>query len=105
MSGTYCSEVLSPAPTPRAQCDHSNRSELATDLPRPQVKVLLIVERIDGFSLQRLTDRGKHLGDTLHDTMDEAMSQAYCEYGAISDWRFCPDDVDPLQYIQAQSAP
>jgi hypothetical protein len=30
---------------------------------------------------------------------------AYSEYDAISDWRFCPDDADPLEYLQAQSNP
>jgi hypothetical protein len=32
--------------------------------------------------------------------MDDAMREAYSEYGPISDWRFCPDDADPLEYIQ-----
>ena len=32
-----------------------------------------------------------------HDTLDEAMSYAYSQYDAISDWRFCPDDADPLE--------
>ena len=73
--------------------------------PPSLVKILLIVERVDGFVLQRLADRGEHVGDTQHDTLDEAMSYAYSEYKAISDWRFCPDDVDPLEYILAQSNP
>jgi hypothetical protein len=34
--------------------------------------------------------------------MDEAMRQTYSEY-VVSDWRFCPDGVDPLKYIHAQS--
>jgi hypothetical protein len=38
------------------------------------------------------------------ETLDEAMRQAYSEY-TISNWRFCPDDVDPLEYIQAQCNP
>lgn len=100
MSRTYCSEVLSLAAAPRAQSEHPSQSKVETD--SPQVKVLLIVERVDGFFLQRLTDRGEHVGDTQHDTLDEAMSYAYSEYDAISDWRFCPDDADPLLYIQAQ---
>jgi hypothetical protein len=70
--------------------------------PRPQVKVLLIAERVDGFFLQRFTDRGQLVGDTQHDTLDEAMWQAYTEY-VLSDWSFCPDDVDPLEYIRARS--
>jgi hypothetical protein len=69
----------------------------------PQVRVLLIAERVDGFFLERFTDRGELVFDTQHDTLDEAMWQAYSEYDAISDWRFCPDDADPLEYIRRQS--
>jgi hypothetical protein len=58
------------------------------------VKVLLIRERIEGFFLSRLTDRGEPTGETQHDTLDEAMSQGYSEYD-ITGWKFCPDDVDP----------
>jgi hypothetical protein len=63
------------------------------------VKVLLIREKIEGFFLSRLTDRGEPAGDTQHDTLDEAMSQAYSEYD-ITAWKFCPDGVDPLEYIR-----
>jgi hypothetical protein len=105
MSRTYCSEVLSAVPTALNQSEDANRSEAATDPPQSQVKVLLIVERVDGFFLQRLTERGEHVGDTQHDTLDEAMSYAYAEYDVISDWRFCPDDTDPLEYLRAQSGP
>jgi len=101
----YCSAVLSPALNPTAQAESGDPSDVRTGRPLPQVKVLLITERVDGFVLQRLTDRGEHVGDTQHDTLDEAMSYAYCEYHAISDWRFCPDDVDPLEYMRAQSNP
>ena len=69
------------------------------------MKVLLIAERVEGFFLKRFTDRGELVSETQHDTLDEAMSQAYSEYPAISDWRFCPDDADPLKYIQAHSRP
>jgi hypothetical protein len=34
--------------------------------------------------------------------MDEAMWQAQSEY-EIADWRSCPEDVDPVAYIRAQS--
>jgi hypothetical protein len=106
MSRTYCSEVLSLARTPRAQSESGDDpSDVRTDRSLPQVKVLLITERVDGFVLQRLTERGEHVGDTQHDTLDQAMSYAYSEYDAISDWRFCPGDVDPLEYIQAQPDP
>jgi hypothetical protein len=68
------------------------------------VKVLLIVERVDGFLLERFNDRREPIGDTQHETLDDAMRQAYSEY-TISDWRLCPDDADPLEYVQAQSDP
>ena len=65
--------------------------------------MLLIAQRVDGFFLERFTDRGEPVGTTQHDTMDEAMDQAYSQYDAISGWRLCPDDTDPLQYIRSQS--
>jgi len=58
---------------------------------------------VEGFFLERFTDRGEPVGDTQHETLDEAMQQAYSEYDSISDWRLCPDGADPLEYIQAQS--
>ena len=64
--------------------------------------VLLIHERVEGFFLERLTDRGESVGTTQHDTMDEAMWLAYSEY-VLSDWTSCPDDADPLQYLRSQS--
>jgi hypothetical protein len=85
---TRCAEVLSVVPTARAAL--------------PQAKVVRVDERVEGFFLERLTDRGEPVGTTQHDTMDEAMWQAYSEY-VLSDWTSCPDDVDPLEYIRAQS--
>jgi hypothetical protein len=41
---------------------------------------------------------------TLEPNLDEATGEPYSEY-TISNWRFCPDDADPLQDIQAQSDP
>ena len=78
---TYCAEVLSPAP----------------------VQVLLIRQRPEGFFLERLNEWSESVGTTQHDELDEAMRQAYSEYGRVSDWRLCPDDVDPLEYIRARS--
>jgi hypothetical protein len=71
-----CSEVLSPSPEP------------------PGVKFLRIGERVEGFFLQRLDERGESLGDLQFETMDEAMHHVYSKYHEISDWRFCPDDTD-----------
>jgi hypothetical protein len=71
-----CSEVLSPAPDPGV------------------VKFLRILERVEGFILQRFDERRESLGDLRFDTMDEAMSHLYSECGEISDWRQCPDGAD-----------
>jgi hypothetical protein len=69
----------------------------------PDVKVLLISERVDGFFLERFNERGELVGTTRHDEMDDAKREAYSEYDPISDWRLCPDDADPLEYMRAQS--
>lgn len=68
-----CSEVLSPSTDP------------------PSVKYLRILEKVDGFFLQRFAERGESLGELQFETMDEAMRHVYSEYREISDWRFCPD--------------
>jgi hypothetical protein len=70
-----CAEVLSPSPE------------------TPAVKFLRIVERVEGFFLQRFDERGESLGDLLFETMDEAMHHVYSEYREITDWRTCPDDA------------
>jgi hypothetical protein len=66
------------------------------------VKVLFVDERVEGFFLERFNDRGELVGATQHDTMDEAMSQAYSEF-AVADWRSCPEDVNPVEYIRTLS--
>jgi hypothetical protein len=101
LTSTRCAEVRSLAPTLGAGSESGGLSDVGTGR-LPQVKVLLIAERVDGFFLQRFTDRGELVGDTQHDTLDEAMWEAYSEY-VLSDWSCCPDDVDPLEYIRAQS--
>ena len=100
---TRCAEVLSLSPASTAEPE--DRSAVRASRPPSQVKVLLIAERVEGFFLERLTDRGELVGETQHDTLDEAMWQAYSEYTAISERRFCPDDADPLEYIQTYSRP
>ena len=67
----------------------------------PDVKALLIDERVEGFFRERFNDRGERVGTTQHDTLDEAMWQANSEY-LVSDWRLCPEDVDPVQYLRAR---
>jgi hypothetical protein len=68
----------------------------------PDVKALFIDVRVGGFFLERFNDRGELVGTTQHETMDEAMWQANSEY-EIPDWRSCPEDVDPVEYIRAHS--
>jgi hypothetical protein len=61
--------------------------------------MLLITEKPDGFFLRRFTEDGSPAHDTQHETLDDAMHQAYSEYEFLSDWSFCPDDVDPVDYM------
>jgi hypothetical protein len=91
----YCAEVLSPA---RDRGASSEPDRL------PDVKILLISQRPDGFFLERFTEGGELVGTTRHDEMDEAMREAYSEYGQVSDWRLCPDGADPLHYIRERSS-
>lgn len=103
VSRTRCAEVLSSTPAARGQPEPADLSDAGTRRPPPPVKVLLIAERVDGFFLERLTEGGELVATTRHDTMDEAMDQVYSECDTISDWRLCPDDVDPLAYLRAHS--
>jgi hypothetical protein len=97
----HCAEVLSLAVTPNGRPGESQRApDVETGQHRlPDVKVLLIDERVEGFFLERFNDRGEPVGTTQHETMDEAMWQAYSEY-EIADWKSCPDDVDPVEYLR-----
>ena len=99
---TYCSEVLRSTPTPGVKPEHGLPG-VATERPPTQVRVLLITERVDGFFLERITERGRLVRDTQHETLDEAMRQAYDEFDTISEWRFCPDDANPLEYIRGKT--
>ena len=97
----YCAEVLT-----RAQDAGAHRESGPVPAPaRPEasssVKVLLISQRPDGFFLERFNERDELVGETQHDELDAAMREAYSQYGLISDWRLCPDGVEPLQYIRA----
>jgi hypothetical protein len=103
MSSTYCSEVLSLSSPARAHSEAQEMPDGGRGPGYPPVRVLLIVERVEGFFLQRLSQSGEHLSETRHDTLDEAMSYAYSEYDTISDWKFCPVDADPLEYLGVRS--
>jgi hypothetical protein len=74
------------------------------EVASPDVKALFIDVRVEGFFLERFNDRGELVGTTQHETMDEAMWQADSEY-EIAEWRSCPEDVDPVEYIRAHPEP
>ena len=64
---TRCAEVLSLPPASTAEPE--DRSGRGAGGPPSQVKVLLIAERVEGFFLERLTDRGDLVGETQHETL------------------------------------
>jgi hypothetical protein len=78
---------------------------LAASSTAPDVKFLRITTRVEGFFLQRFDERGEGLGELQFDTMDEAMWFAYSEYGAISDWRDCPDDANTESPARRRTPP
>jgi hypothetical protein len=96
-----CAEVVSLASTPGSQSESGDPDNVDPGRAPPQARVLVIDTRVDGFFLQRFDDRGELVGETQHDTADEAEWQAYSEY-VLSDWLSCPDDVDPLEYIRGR---
>jgi hypothetical protein len=79
----HCCEVLSPSPDP------------------PGIKSLRILERVEGFLLQRFTEGGEFVDDAQFETLDEAMRYVYSEYEEVSDWRACPDDARDLVVSRA----
>jgi hypothetical protein len=93
----YCAAVLSPASDRTAQRDSVGPPVARRD---PDVKVLLISQRADGFYLERFNERGESLGTTRHDEMDDAMREAYSQYDPISEWRLCPEHAGPLEYLR-----
>jgi hypothetical protein len=55
---------------------------------------VLAAERDDGVYLERLLGDGTVVGDTAHDTIEEAKEQAEWEYdGFLGKWRPVPDAV------------
>lgn len=61
-------------------------------LPWPRLAV--IIEREDGFFLERLLPDGTVVGDTSHEDAQEAREQAEWEYGALlGQWIQIPEHV------------
>ena len=56
--------------------------------------LLLTKQESDGVSLYRYASDGNIVGDTFHESLDDARAQARFEYGqAISDWKQVPENV------------
>ncbi len=68
-------------------------------LPLPDV--LMIVGNRDVFYLLRFLSSGEEVGDTWHQTVEEAKRQADLEYeGCVGRWLDVPDDMpDPEAII------
>ena len=103
MSHTTCAEVLSAGSGTTGETNAGDPSDV-TNWRLEQTRFLLIAERVEGFFIERFTESGELLGETQHETMDEAMRYAYSEYDTISDWTLCPDGAAPLEYIRARSS-
>ena len=101
----YCAEVLSPPVAGPPQPEAGPAPGAGRRAPSANVKLLLISQKPDGFFLQRFSEGGALVGETRHEEMDEAQREAYSEYSAVSEWRLCPDDADPLEYIREGSQP
>ena len=60
----------------------------------PWPRLVLAAERDDGVYLERLLADGTVVGDTAHDTIEEAKEQAEWEYGGfLGPWRPVPDSL------------
>lgn len=69
--------------------DPDTRERLA--VPR----VLVIESRPDGIFLDRYGESGDEVGDTWHQSIDDAKEQAQVEYGShLGDWTEVPESED-----------
>jgi len=59
--------------------------------------LLLIEKKKDGVFLFRFTAEGRCVGDTWHQTVDEAQQQAKFEFeNLLSDWKIVPAEVSDV---------
>ena len=70
----------------------------------PIASVLIIEEKQDGIFLFRYTTDRQFVGDTWHQSLDDAKDQAEWEFsGHLSDWSVVPPDVDdPVSFALKQ---
>jgi hypothetical protein len=63
----------------------------------PPAAVLLIEPKPSGIFLFRFTANGQVVGDTWHETVEDAQHQATFEYeNLVSDWIAVPPDVEDV---------
>lgn len=59
--------------------------------------LLLIEDTHEGVFLFRFSSEGDEVGDTWHQTIDEAKAQAHFEFGDhISSWKVVPEDIQDV---------
>jgi len=65
----------------------------------PWPRLLLIEEKPDGIFLVRFNSDGRCVGDTWHQTIEDAKHQANSEYsGLLTEWSDVPEDIsDPVK--------
>ncbi len=63
-------------------------------------RVLVLSTRPDGIFLDRFDELGEEVGDTWHESIEDAKAQAFAEYGeTIGGWTPVPDEeTDPVTF-------
>lgn len=72
-------------------------------------RALLILRNASGVFLERLSPEGESVGDTWHQTVDEAKEQAAEEFGELlSPWTVVPEGIPDdklLRFAERMSEP
>jgi len=65
--------------------------------------VLVIKHKHDGIFLFRYTTDGRCVGDTWHQSLEDAKEQAEMEFSEhVSEWKVVPLEVDPVAFALTQ---
>jgi hypothetical protein len=63
-------------------------------IPLPKARLLIIEQESDGFLLLRYSKRGEYAGDTWHDELEDAKTQAEFEYpNSVGGWLTIPAEI------------
>lgn len=74
-----------------------------TRKPMPSSIALAIGETSDGIFLFRISSEGQIVGDTWHQSEEEAKHQAIFEFGgSLSEWISVPDGRDTVEFALEQ---